>query len=192
MALARHQKKLLFTLWLVLSMWRSNVAIADEIPRQVFTGTSELKGPWKFYWKKLLKPGEDFPQPDAMPISNLLFDEIQLANKTFASKYGYATYRLDIGQLSPSSNGYELMTSPRGAEHIFIYETKSGNILFERQLGVVDSDIGVPSRRRQLVHCYIEKPTDVTILIQTSNFVFYTGGLWGPPRLSSNGTLYLD
>ncbi len=178
-------------LW-VLQLWLcSQHALASLAPRPQVEGLSlmDLSGPWEFYWKKLLRPEDPLPPPDAVVESQLLFDEIQLKDGSFASAYGYASYHMQLKSLPPSPQGYTLLTSPRGAEHIFIYETESKRILFERELGQVRAEFDTPSRRKYLAHFHIDHPTDVSILIQTSNSVFYTGGLWGPPRLSNDFSL---
>ena len=144
--------------------------------------------PWDFYWERFIEP-EDLAQTPDYKINassgwNMLLDKS--SGKPLGPE-GYGTYRLELTQLSPRKDGYEL--------HFPFLSTASRIIVFNRQdptqrveeftgkLGKTRQTM-VPQIREVTLRFYPRSAEETwVVLVQISNFYHAGGGIRSPPQL---------
>lgn len=151
-------------------------------------GIVSLKGPWSFYWNRLLEPG-DFsgrPPEDALIVNvPAQWHEYSIRGQALSNE-GFATYRTTF-RLSPESATQPLglyVHNVASAYRLWINgEPLSGN-------GTVGTDqAGMIPRSYPKTIFFVPKPGDNELVIQVSNFAQRTGGIWEAIDLGDAGRI---
>ena len=137
-----------------------------------------LNGEWEFYWDQLLKP-EDFieghiPDPAYMIVPGNWTKDI--SGVTYNEK-GYATYRLILKNIEPNVQYGLKKQNIRVASKIYV----DGQLLLEDghpSDHEADEEIG---NFPQMVY-FESKGSSAEIIIQVSNFKYFSGGIAEPIR----------
>lgn len=151
-------------------------------------GIVSLKGPWAFYWNRLLEPGDFSGRP---PGDGLIVDvpaqwqEYAISGRALPNE-GYATYRTTF-RLSPGAVEQPLgfyVHNVASAYRLWINgEPLGGN-------GTVGADsAGMIPRSYPKTFLFVPKPGDNELVIQVSNFVQRTGGIWEAIELGDAGRI---
>lgn len=151
-------------------------------------GVAELSGEWEFYWKRLLTP-DDFQG------SNALYGNTYLPLPSFWTDHekkvpaiesiGYATYRLQLKNISSENHLSLRVSSLLGAYRIWI----DGKLLNQNGHIGTDRQEELPGKQKVAIIPLgpTQKPTPETIdiIIQLSNFAHEVGGTLFPLSIGS-------
>ncbi|MGO0062548.1 ATP-binding protein [Brevibacillus fluminis] len=167
-----------------LSAWATNLdrnAALDKRDLQQWNpqedGVVTLDGPWAFYWNRLMEPGDftDGSPGGAWTVTiPAQWESYSVGGQALANE-GYATYRMKF-VLSAEAAGQPLglyVNNVASAYRLWI----NGKPL--NGLGIVGTDAAsmVP-RNYPKVYFFLPRPGDNELVIQVSNFVQRTGGIW--------------
>jgi signal transduction histidine kinase len=140
-----------------------------------------LSGKWEFYWSKLLDPS-DF-QKSQQPA--YIFVPGSWHRQGDYSVLGFATYRIKI--LLPEQQQDLALYFPiiNSATRIWI----NGNLIKETGTVSASADLHHPQLLPSVVSIP-EKTSEVEIIVQVSNFSYFSGGIAGYPLLAHSSALY--
>jgi two-component system sensor histidine kinase ChiS len=140
----------------------------------------DLSGQWEFYWNKLLTP-TDFENKQT-------FEWIHVPGAWQRQNYsalGYATYRVHL-KLPPLQNSLSLYFPViNSASKIWV------NKILVVETGKVSSNVEthIPKLSATLLSIP-DNTSDIEIIVQVSNFNYFSGGISGEPLLASTAVLF--
>ncbi|SDC13989.1 Signal transduction histidine kinase [Paenibacillus sp. UNCCL117] len=151
-------------------------------------GIAALSGPWELYWNRLLEPGDfaEGPLEDALSVSIPAQWQSYAAEGLALPNFGYATYRMKLrlsGETAKQPLGL-YVHNVASAYRLWINgELIGGN-------GTVGSDGSrmIP-RTYPRTYFIVPRPGDNELVIQVSNFVQRTGGIWESIELGDAGQI---
>lgn len=185
-------------LLLILLVIGCSAASADEFSLQAEQGVLQLKEPlegssvsldgeWSFYWMQFVDR-QQLPdvQPDAIVKVPAYWNDYRIDGQPLTGN-GYATYVLKVTNLE-ASHMLEMKVPPVfSASKIWV----NGELLAETgEIGTSKEQMR-PVKRVQTVY-FAPNSSELTIVIQISNFSNYYGGLWQSVQLRDVQTAYVD
>lgn len=147
-------------------------------------GMIKLNGEWEFYWKQLLHPTDFKENGTRGSVEFLKVPSFWNDNKELQTGKGYATYRVVL-QLHGRDNGKLLsLYMPFGVESAYKVWINGEVAASAGRVGKSKTDM-VAKYLPQVVTFPAKEKTE--IIIQVSNYIQRTGGLWGEVRLGYTG-----
>ena len=149
----------------------------------------DLRGPWDFYWQKLIPPG-DFEQsvPDAQALGSQEWNGIKLKDQSVVPSFGYATYRILLKNVKPKKLPLLVaMPTAGNSFRAWLYLASERSVIAYGESGIVGvgAQTSRPSKSSINLTFQLKKASDIEIIIQASNFDTHRGGLWSLPRLGN-------
>jgi signal transduction histidine kinase len=144
-------------------------------------GVCLLSGEWEFYWNRMLTPHDFFTdqQPE-------WFHPFSWNLQSGYPELGYATYRMRL-KMPPEYKSLSIY---------FSVINSSANIWVngERMIAVgkvsADRDLNYEPCLSNTVISLPEGAREIELVIQVSNWTYFSGGLTGPPRLGHTATVF--
>ncbi|MBF0441264.1 MAG: sensor histidine kinase [Oligoflexales bacterium] len=158
---------------------------AIDFDKEIFA----LKGPWEFYWKKLVTTATTAIQPSATVDVGKFWMGTPLKEGGNAGSFGYATYRIEFTGLSPRPGGYEIGLPWANNLHKMILLRSDG--LGPILQGGVDFDPADQTERIDWRTTFLtfhpQKEVTYTLIIQVSNYALGFAGLYAIPAIGASG-----
>ncbi|MDH5718595.1 MAG: sensor histidine kinase [Spirochaetia bacterium] len=137
-------------------------------------GNFELKGEWEFYWNELLTY-DDFQKELTPPMTGFFkipqsWNKYKINGKKIGSD-GYATYRLRL----KTTNSKDILCLSAKTNN------SSYNIFIDNRLILFNAKIGKTKetsekKRIYTMGCFLPEKEEISLILQTSNFHYATGG----------------
>jgi signal transduction histidine kinase len=141
----------------------------------------DLSGEWEFYWNKLLTP-TDF---ESKQVAEWIHVPGSWHRQGNYPVLGYATYRVHL-KLPPLQNSLSLyFPIINSACKIWVNKI----LVVESGKVSVNPETHIPKLGATLLSIPDNK-SDVEIIVQVSNFTYFTGGISGDPILASTAVLF--
>lgn len=174
------------------------VAVQGEIDLSQWNfdrdGIASLDGQWEFYWQQLLTPsdfaeqdkfnndaGKSADAPAYYPVPQVWKADDRLGSQS-PGKYGYATYRLHVRLKEPLVKSNLALYIPGAATAYNLWI----NGELAAQIGTVGtSPSSMVPKFVPTATTFRPQTTELTLVIQMSNFVQRKGGLWDEVHLGT-------
>ncbi len=155
---------------------KNHCVYAGKVSLGEATGSAQvisLDGQWEFYWAKLLTP-EDFaasrvPPPELVSVPD---NWQKHAHDNLHSRRGFATYRVIISGLTPQRHYGLIKKNIRVASRMYI----NGELALEDGIVADNKTDAVMGNSPQVVF-FQSDDSSAEIIIQVSNFRYYSGGI---------------
>ncbi len=187
-------KRIIMSLVWLLALLFSGKNLSYASDRTVDLGSEfrsgesvSLRGPWAFYWQKLLLPSNHDPEPDLWMnrISFWSYHRDQ-EGKPFPYK-GSGTYKLKLtGIPEGASQLYFVVPGSTGATRLIVFDPLREKILLDMSSGQVDEKVYQISRKSILAHVSAESVNELVVYLHVRSHEFVEGGMppYAPPMIS--------
>ena len=150
------------------------------------TGVISLRGEWAFYWQQLLLSEEirrDGLSPDKMVQVPRVWNRHQIGGENLPG-FGYATYHLQILNAPEDQSLSIRMPAASTAFALYVEDEKLASN------GRVGTDEGThQSGYRPTTVTFTPQASEVSLILQVSNFSYARGGLWYPIHLGPESSI---